>query len=125
MVMREAINRMSEGETLRTPSSTQGDIDFHNLILEASGNIFLSRFKDLCMASVDWIVRLTFESVESVTKSLENHKGLLEAIQSRKPDLAREKAKMLLSKTLFDLQEMDIPIRQDTLHYFGGKEQYK
>lgn len=121
MAMSEALNRMSSGESLRTRESTQGDIDFHNIILDASGNIFLSRMRDLCMVSVELIVRLTFEKVKSVSASIENHFGLLDAIRSRKPDQAKKASKLVLCKTVEDLLDLNIPFRQDILNHFKGK----
>ncbi len=119
MAMNEALSRMSSGESLRTPESIQGDIDFHNLILSTSGNIFLSRLRDLCMVSVELVVRLTFERVESVADSIENHKRLLDAIILRQPDLAREESKRVLARTIQDLQQINIPFRRDTLQQLG------
>lgn len=121
MAMGEALARMSAGENQRTPESTQGDIDFHNLILESSGNIFLARLRDLIMVSVELIVRLTFEKVVSVSQSIDNHQRLYDAIRSRKPELAREESKQVLIKTVHDLQEMNIPFRQDILQSLGGQ----
>ena len=122
MAMGEALGRMSAGESLRTPESTQGDIDFHNIILESSGNIFLSRLRDLCMVSVELIVRLTFEKVVSVSASIENHRRLYEAIRVRKPELARKEARRVLCKTVYDLQDLNIPFRKDILQYFETDE---
>ena len=121
MAMGEALGRMSTGKNARTPQSTQGDVDFHNIILEASGNIFLSRLRDLCMVSVELIVRLTFEKVESVEATIENHTRLYEAIRSRNSELARREAKRVLSKTVYDLQELNIPFRRDILEHLGGE----
>lgn len=118
MAMSEALGRMKSGENLRSPQSTQGDIDFHNIILESSGNIFLSRLRDLCMVSVELIVRLTFEKVESVSTSIENHERLFEAIRSRQPDLARQEARRVLCLSVHDLQELNIPFRRDILQNF-------
>lgn len=122
MAMTEALTRMSSGESLRSPESVQGDIDFHNLILSTSGNIFLSRLRDLCMVSVELVVRLTFERVESVAPSIENHRLLLEAITSRQPDQARRQAQRVLGKTIQDLQQLNIPFRRDILEQLGGDE---
>ncbi len=119
MAMNDALGRMSSGESLRTPESIQGDIDFHNLILSTSGNIFLSRLRDLCMVSVELVVRLTFERVESVADSIENHKRLLDAITLRQPDLAREESRRVLGKTVQDLQQINIPFRRDILQQLG------
>ena len=116
MAMSEALGRMSTAENHRTPESTQGDIDFHNVILDSSGNIFLSRLRDPCMVSVELIVRLTFEKVESVSESIDNHRRLLDAIRSRKPDQAREEARGVLRTTVNDLQDLNIPFRQDILN---------
>jgi len=118
MAMGEALARMSSGESLRSPESTQGDIDFHNIILDASGNIFLSRLRDLCMVSVELIVRLTFEKVASVSGSIDNHRRLYEAIRARKPELARTEARRVLCTTVQDLQDLNIPFRQDILQHF-------
>ncbi|WP_028579243.1 FadR/GntR family transcriptional regulator [Desulfogranum japonicum] len=123
MAMNEALSRMSAGESLRTPESVQGDIDFHNLILNTSGNIFLARLRDLCMVSVELVVRLTFERVESVAVSIKNHRRLLDAITSRQPDLARNEAKRVLGKTVQDLQQLNIPFRRDILQQLGGEEE--
>jgi DNA-binding FadR family transcriptional regulator len=122
MAMSDALMRMSAGEHLRTAESTQGDVDFHNIILKSSGNIFLSRMRDLCMVSVELIVRLTFEKVASVSNSIENHRRLFEAIRSRQPDLARREAKRVLCKTILDLQGLNIPFRQDILQRLGGDD---
>jgi GntR family galactonate operon transcriptional repressor len=122
MAMSEAMDRMSAGEHYRTPQSTQGDIDFHNIILDASGNIFLSRLRDLCMISVELFVRLTFAKVESLSNSIEKHQRLFAAIRSRNPDLARQEARRVLCQTLQDIQKLNVPVRQDTLHYFGCEE---
>jgi len=122
MAMNEALARMSSGENLRTPESIQGDIDFHNLILNTSGNIFIARLRDLCMVSVELVVRLTFERVESVAASIENHRRLLEAITSRQPGLARRESKRVLGKTVKDLQELNIPFRRDILQHLGGDD---
>lgn len=122
MAMKEALSRMSSGESLRTPESIQGDIEFHNLILNTSGNIFIDRLRDLCMVSVELVVRLTFERVESVEVSIENHQRLLEAITSRQPALARRESKRVLSKTVKDLQQLNIPFRGDILQQLGGDE---
>lgn len=122
MAMTEALTRMSSGESLRSPESVQGDIDFHNLILSTSGNIFLSRLRDLCMVSVELVVRLTFERVEAVGPSIENHRLLLEAITSRQPDQARQQAQRVLGKTIQDLQQLNIPFRRDILQQLGGDE---
>ena len=118
MAMSEALARMCAGETLRTPGSIQGDIDFHNIILDTSGNIFLARMKDLCMVSVELIIRLTFEKVDSVSTSIEHHRQLYDAIRSRKPTLARKEALQVLGQTVLDLQELNIPFRQDILQRF-------
>ena len=118
LAMGQALARMCEGESLRTQESVQGDIDFHNIILESSGNIFLSRLRDLCMVSVELFVRLTFEKVDSVSVSIANHKRLYEAIRARRPNLARQEAKQVLLKTIYDLQELNIPFRQDILRPF-------
>lgn len=122
MAMQEALARMSEGTSLRTPQSVQGDIDFHNIILDTSGNIFLSRLRDLCMVSVELIIRLTYEKVESVSTSVDNHSRLFEAIRARQPDLARREAKRVLCKTIHDLQNLNIPFRQDILGQFEEDE---
>ncbi len=120
MAMDEALGRMALGERQRTPESTQGDIDFHNIILDASGNIFLARMRDLCMVSVELVVRLTFEKVQCVSNSIDNHRRLYEAIRSRKPEHARREARRVLCKTVHDLQDLNIPFRQDILENLGG-----
>lgn len=122
LAMAEALARMGAGSRLRSPESTQGDIDFHNIILAASGNIFLARMRDLCMVSVELIVRLTFEKVESVQPSLENHQALLEAIRSRDPELARMESRHVLCKTMQDLEGLNIPFRRDLLQHFATLE---
>lgn len=122
MAMSEALARMSSGQNLRSPESVQGDIDFHNLILSSSGNIFLSRLRDLCMVSVELVVRLTFERVRLVAPSIDNHRRLLNAITSRQPDQARRAAKQVLAKTVQDLQQLNIPFRRDILHQLAGEE---
>lgn len=122
MALSDALIRMSSAENVRTAESTQGDIDFHNIIFTSSGNIFLSRMRDLCKVSVELVVRLTFEKVASVSDSIENHRRLFEAIRSRQPDQARLEAKRVLCKTILDLQGLNIPFRQDILQRLEGDE---
>lgn len=121
MAMSEALARMCAGQDLRTSGSIQGDIDFHNIILDTSGNIFLARMKDLCMISVELIIRLTFEKVDSVSASIEQHKNLYEAISARKPDLARKESRRVLTQTVVDLQNLNIPFRQDIMQHFNNE----
>jgi DNA-binding FadR family transcriptional regulator len=78
--------------------------------------------RDLCMVSVELIVRLTFEKVDSVSASIENHFGLLDAIRSRKPDQAKKASERVLCKTVEDLLNLNIPFGQDILNHFEGKE---
>ncbi|MBL0381975.1 MAG: hypothetical protein JKP90_20620 [Desulfofustis sp. PB-SRB1] len=40
MALQEALARMSAGKTKRTRESVQGDIDFHNRILDISATSF-------------------------------------------------------------------------------------
>lgn len=122
MAMSEALDRMGSGEQERTAMSTQGDIDFHNIILDASGNIFLARLRDLCMVSVELFVRLTFAKVQSVSESIDNHRKLFEAIRSRNPELARKEARNVLCLSVKDLQDFNIPVRHDSLQYLGGEK---
>lgn len=122
MAMSEALARMSEGEKLRTPESVQGDVDFHNIILDTSGNIFLARLRDLCSISVELVIRLTYEKVKSISISVDNHTRLFEAIRSRNPELARHEAIQVLGKTVHDLQDLNIPFRQDILQRFEDRK---
>lgn len=115
MALSEAFHRMSVEDSGRTQESVQGDIDFHNIILDAAGNIFISRLKDLCSISVELVIRLTYGRVESLTDSLDNHRRLFEAIRARQPELARIEARRVLSKTVYDLLSINIPFRQDIL----------
>ena len=123
LAMADALARMGTAAVYRTRESTQGDIDFHNLILAASGNIFLARMRDLCMVSVELIVRLTFEKVEALSPSLENHHALLAAIRARNPELARQESRHVLCKTMRDLEGLNIPFRRDLLQHFEELEQ--
>lgn len=118
MAMSEAMERMASGTNERTPESVRGDIDFHSRILDASGNIFLARMRDLCMVSVELIVRLTFEKVDSVTDSVANHLRLLDAVRARSPREAYLESRRVLSRTLFDLEALNIPFRRDIVEHF-------
>ncbi len=118
MIMSEAMDRMAAGTDKRSPESIRGDVDFHNSILDTSGNIFLARMRDLCMVSVELIIRLTFGKVDSVTESVANHIQLLDAIRARSPRQAYLASRKVLSRTLYDLKALNIPFRRDIIEHF-------
>ena len=111
----DALDEMLQGETKRTPSSIQGDIDFHTLILDASGNIILSRMRDIIGMAIELSIRLTFARVASVKESVTRHQEILDAIRMRNPELARERAAQVVHSAIRDLQEFNIPVRPDSL----------
>ncbi len=125
MAMSEAMERMAAGTDQRTQESIRGDIDFHSSILDTSGNIFLARMRDLCMVSVELIVRLTFGKVDSAAESVDNHLQLLDAIRTRDPQQAYQQSRKVLSRTLYDLEALKIPFRKDIVEHFGvDRNQY-
>ena len=120
----DALEEMERGETKRDPSSTQGDIDFHTRILDASGNIILSRMRDLIGMAIELSIRLTFAQVANVKESLTQHREILNAIRMRNPELARQRAARVVYFAIRDLRDLNIPVRPDSLAVLA-KEEYK
>ncbi|SCY72613.1 FadR/GntR family transcriptional regulator [Desulfoluna spongiiphila] len=112
----DALKEMETGETHRGPESTQGDIDFHTRILDASGNIILARMRALIGMSIELSVRLTFTRVPSIKESLDGHRNILDAIRSRNPEKARSAAARVVYFAVRDLRELNIPVRPDSLY---------
>lgn len=118
----DALVMMEGGQTDRGPASTQGDIDFHTRILDASGNIILSRMRDLIGMAIELSVHLTFAQVPSVEESLVGHREILTAIRSRNAEKARAAAARVVYFAVRDMRDLDIPVRPDSLQILSRGE---
>ena len=89
-----AIARVADGYRRMEQADAAGedpleaDIAFHVAVLEASGNPFYLQFRDVVATALRTSIRFT-NDLEGRTASLPAHRGVLRAIEARKPERAR------------------------------------
>ena len=82
------------------------DLRFHQGILNATGNHFLSAFGSLIYAALFSTFRLSWEGAARIRDNrLEQHHAVYKAICDDKPDLARKNMRALISDSLGDVRE--------------------
>jgi len=82
------------------------DVDFHVGILEATGNHFLAALGGLIQAALECSFRLTWIGAASIRDDrLEQHRGVLAAIEAGGPDLARARMVELLNDSFDDMRK--------------------
>ena len=103
--MRDAFGRMErfkngDGDLIGA------DVDFHVAILEATGNHFLAALGGLIQAALESSFRFTWIGATSIRDDrLEQHRGILAAIQASGPDLARARMVELLNDSFDDMRK--------------------
>ncbi len=114
-----ALIQMETALDAQSEKAILGDILFHESILMASGNMILTRFKDLFSAAIELSIQLTFGNAEDMPLTLNRHRELYEAIYLRDYKLARKKAFVILEQSAEDFKKLKIPVRPDSLLVLG------
>lgn len=87
------------------PAAIQADKDFHLAILAATGNPILEAFDSAIEAVLGLLFKVAIElHMENFRKNLANHLRVLEAIETRDPDAARQ---AMLDTILFTRRELE------------------
>jgi DNA-binding FadR family transcriptional regulator len=82
------------------------DVDFHVAILDATRNHFLAALGGLIQAALECSFRLTWIGAASIRDDrLEQHRGVLAAIEEGGPDLARARMVELLNDSYDDMRK--------------------
>jgi DNA-binding FadR family transcriptional regulator len=82
------------------------DLDFHVAILEATGNHFLAALGGLIRAALECSFRFTWIGAASIRDDrLEQHRGVLAAIDDGGPELARARMVELLTDSFDDMRK--------------------
>ena len=103
----EAMERAAENDDVE--AAIQADKDFHLAILAATGNPILEAFD----TAIDAVLGLLFKAaierhMESFRKNLANHLRVLEAIEQRRPEEARQAMLDMIGFTRRNLENYQI-----------------
>ncbi|MDH4018847.1 MAG: FadR family transcriptional regulator [Xanthomonadales bacterium] len=82
----------------------QGDMAFHEAIINASGNLFISQFGGVIRAALFHTISSSVRALHDHSESIENHRRLLNAIESRNPQQAYAAMVQVLQRTLTDMK---------------------
>ena len=80
------------------------DLDFHIAILAASGNAFLMRIGAVLSLALEEIFARSSRNRDDYRYVLAEHKAVLDAIRTRKPEAARDLMETLIRRSLADLE---------------------
>lgn len=94
-----ALNRMQSAEH-GDDDPLLSDIAFHVAVLEASGNRFYARLRDLIVAALRTSIKVTNQLKGVRLASIADHRKVLEAIIAREPDTAAAAMHNLISEAL-------------------------
>lgn len=82
------------------------DLEFHLAILDATGNHFIGALGGLIHTALVGTFKLSWEGAARMRDDrLHQHRAVFEAIRDAKPDLARQRMKVLLSDSIEDVRE--------------------
>jgi DNA-binding FadR family transcriptional regulator len=81
----------------------QHDLDFHERIIAAAGNIFLARFAAVIRTALRTSFLVSYDARESYENSLIEHWAVIDAIRKRMPGEAERAMRFLLKGTARDL----------------------
>lgn len=98
--MADSISGTEEAEAFM---DNEADIEFHKTIMKASGNLFVSQFGGTIRAALYHTIYLSNRATKNTHQSLEAHKSVLEAIESRNSQQAYLRMANVLSNTIRDL----------------------
>lgn len=91
----------------------QSDIDFHVAVLEASGNRFMARLRDLVGAALRTSIRLTNQMKGVRLASVADHQRVYDAIVAKDPEGATDAMRMLIVEAIALVQKMAANIQVD------------
>ena len=95
----EALDRMQAAEQ-GNDDPLLSDIAFHVAVLEASGNRFYARLRDLISAALHTSIKVTNQLKGVRLASIADHRKVLDAIIAREPDAAAAAMHSLISEAL-------------------------
>jgi len=98
-----AFNRMTSKNQNGVMIDSEGDIDFHQAIIKASGNIFISQFGGIVRAALYHTIYMSVRAATDHAESIESHRLLLEAIERRNPEQSYMAMSRVLSRTMLDM----------------------
>jgi len=99
---------------------TTADLNFHEAILEATGNPFMRPLGALVSAALQTLLFHSAENATDVADALRVHGRVLDAIRNRDPDKARTEMKTLLTHTaLFVSKSIKVARHKRTAHSPG------
>ena len=81
----------------------QHDLDLHERIITAAGNIFLARFAAVIRTALRISFLVSYDARESYENCLEEHWAVTDAIRKRLPGEAERAMRLLLKGTARDL----------------------
>jgi DNA-binding FadR family transcriptional regulator len=81
----------------------QNDLDLHEGIIAAAGNVFLSRFAAVIRTALRTSFLVSYDARESYENSLIEHWAVIDAIRKRMPGEAERAMRILLKGTARDL----------------------
>lgn len=97
--IQEALDRMQAAEQ-GDDDPLLSDIAFHVAVLEASGNRFYARLRDLISAALHTSIKVTNQLKGVRLASIADHRKVLDAIIAREPDAAAAAMYNLISEAL-------------------------
>lgn len=95
--------QMVKNENADSAIDTEGDIAFHQAIIRASGNIFISQFRGAIRAALYHTIHMSVRAAEDHAESIANHKRLLDAIERRNPEQAYSAMVDVLKRAMIDM----------------------
>ncbi len=82
----------------------EGDMAFHEAIIKASGNLFISQFGGVIRAALYHTINLSVRALQNHAESIDNHRRLLNAIESRNSPEAYAAMVHVLERTMTDMK---------------------
>ena len=83
---------------------SEGNIAFHQAIIKASDNIFISQFGEIVRAALHHTIYMSVLAAVDHVESIDSHRKLLEVIERHNPEQAYVAMSRVLSRTMLDLE---------------------
>jgi DNA-binding FadR family transcriptional regulator len=103
--MHEALQTMRR-ETLRSDRGLQADRDFHDTLLQASHNPFLSSLSTSVTAAIAWSTEFKSRTRRLTRDAVPDHARVYDAIAARDPGAAREAMVALIDMAFWDVTQI-------------------
>lgn len=107
--IQKSFARMNLGDQSIDP---EGDVAFHQAIINATGNMFISQFGSTIRAALYHTIYQSGKDAIDQVESLENHRQLMNSIENRDPQNAHALMGQILCRTV---SEMGLPVPQVVL----------